>query len=387
MDTEHTTEKFPTQLKNFTAQVKVASPGRINLIGEHTDYNNGFVMPTAIDKKIYFEFRKNNTPTTCRVYSETYKAYLEFEHTEFSKSDKSWENYILGVTSEILKKGKTIEGFDCILRSELSTGAGISSSAALECGFASGLNALFNLNLSEIEIAQLSQKAEHNFVGNNCGIMDQFASVLSKKDHIILLDCESLKADYIPADFKNCKLLLLNTNVSHSLADSEYNTRRKECESAVDIIKIQHPEVKSLRDVSFEMLESAKDKIDEKSYQRSLYVLRENERVQKATEAIKVGNLNEFGKLMYGSHEGLQHDYEVSCKELDFLVEFSKDKNYIYGSRMMGGGFGGCTINLIEADKIDEYVNEAEKAYFDKFQIRLDAIAVTPSAGTQIEYL
>ena len=387
MSTSTNAQKLPEAFTDFKPSIKVASPGRINLIGEHTDYNNGFVMPTAIDKKIYFEFKENGTDSTCRIYSATYNAYLEFDHNNLSISEKSWENYVLGVTNEIKVLGKSLKGFDCIIKSDLSTGAGISSSAALECGFASGLNALFDLGLIKVEITQLSQKAEHNFVGNKCGIMDQYASVMSKQDHIILLDCESLHAEYIPADFKSCKLLLLNTNVSHNLADSEYNTRRQECEAAVEMIQKKYPEVKSLRDVNLEMLEEFKARLEGKQYQRARYVIEENERVINATTAIKAGELNEFGGLMYGSHDGLQHDYEVSCPELDFLVEFSRDKDYIYGSRMMGGGFGGCTINLIEADKIDEYVAEAAEAYFEKFNIKLDTIAVSPSEGTIVEKL
>ena len=387
MSTSTNAQKLPETFTNFKPSIKVASPGRINLIGEHTDYNNGFVMPTAIDKKIYFEFKENETDSTCRIYSVTYNAYLEFDHNNLSISEKSWENYVLGVTNEIKVLGKSLKGFDCIIKSDLSTGAGISSSAALECGFASGLNALFDLGLSKVEITQLSQKAEHNFVGNKCGIMDQYASVMSKQDHIILLDCGSLHAEYIPADFKSCKLLLLNTNVSHNLADSEYNTRRQECEAAVEVIQKKYPEVKSLRDVNLEMLEEFKAQLEGKQYQRARYVIEENERVINATTAIKAGKLNEFGELMYGSHDGLQHNYEVSCPELDFLVEFSRDKDYIYGSRMMGGGFGGCTINLIEADKIDEYVAEAAEAYFKKFNIKLDTIAVSPSEGTIVEKL
>lgn len=385
MSTSTNAQNIPEVFSDFQPIVKVASPGRINLIGEHTDYNNGFVMPTAIDKKIYFEFKENETDSTCRVYSATYNAYLEFDLHHLSISDKSWENYILGVANEINLLGKKLKGFDCIIKSDLSTGAGISSSAALECGFAAGLNALFDLGLSKLEITQLSQRAEHNFVGNKCGIMDQYASVMSKQDHIILLDCESLHAEYIPADFKSCKLLLLNTNVSHNLADSEYNTRRQECEAAVDIIQKQYPEVKSLRDVNLDMLEEFKEQLQGKQYQRSRYVIEENNRVMKATTAIKAGELSEFGDLMYGSHDGLQHNYEVSCPELDFLVEFSRPKEYIYGSRMMGGGFGGCTINLIEADKIEEYIAEAAEAYFKKFNIKLDTIAVSPSEGTIVE--
>lgn len=374
----------PAVFEDHNHEVRVESPGRINLIGEHTDYNEGFVMPTAIDKKIILKFQRNNTQNFCRLYSQTFNKGFEFHLDKKFEKASGWENYILGVIQELQYHGAKLEGFDCIIESRLPVGAGISSSAALECGIASGLNQLFDLGLTELEIVKLSQKAENDFVGSNCGIMDQFSSVMSKKDHIILLDCRSLKAEFIPADFKNCKLLLLNTNVSHNLADSDYNSRREECEAAVRIIQKTKPEIRSLRDLDFELLEKFKQELTEKMYDRCLYVLNENERVLKAANALKAGELQNFGKLMYASHEGLQHKYEVSCKELDFLVDYSRDKDFIYGSRMMGGGFGGCTINLIEEEKIESYIKEVSIAYFEKFNIELDAISVSPDEGTKI---
>lgn len=375
--------KYSRKLEKFNPEVRVASPGRINLIGEHTDYNNGFVMPTAIDKKILLEFRTNNSQS-CRVYSETFKTGFEFQLEDDLLKGKDWENYIIGVVDQIQKADKNVEGFDCIINSKLPVGAGISSSAALECGIAAGLNELFQLDLSPIEIVKLAQKAENEFVGSNCGIMDQYSSVLSIKDHLILLDCKSLEVEFIPSDFGNCKLLLLNTNVSHNLADSEYNTRREECEIAVEVIRQDHPGVTSLRDIDFKILDKYKVSLSSTIYQRCTYVLEENDRVLQAAKELKAGRYVEFGKLMYASHEGLQHKYEVSCPELDFLVDYSRDKDFIYGSRMMGGGFGGCTLNLIEEDKIKDYIKKVSTAYFLKFRIKLDAITVSPDAGTQI---
>nr|WP_308420140.1 galactokinase [Christiangramia forsetii] len=374
----------PNVFDNFKSEVVVESPGRINLIGEHTDYNEGFVLPTAIDKKIILKFQKNHTENFCRIYSETFNTGFEFQLDKAFEKGSDWENYILGVVKELQYHSSKLEGFDCLIESRLPVGAGISSSAALECGIASGLNELFDLGLDKLDIVKLSQKAENEFVGSNCGIMDQYSSVMSKEDHIILLDCRSLKSEFIPADFKDCKLLLLNTNVSHNLADSDYNSRREECEAAVAIIQKEMPEIKSVRDLSFEILNRFKDQLTGKMYERCLYVLKENERVLSAVKTLKSGSLKSFGDLMYSSHEGLQHNYEVSCPELDFLVDYSRDKEFIYGSRMMGGGFGGCTINLIEKDKIDDYIEEVSSAYFNKFNIKLDAISVHPDEGTKI---
>ncbi|HSI71271.1 MAG TPA: galactokinase [Gillisia sp.] len=370
---------------SFLPQVKVSSPGRINLIGEHTDYNHGFVLPTAINKKIYFSLQRNDSQSTCNVYSTTFQKGFSFELKDIEKSNESWENYILGVVNELLKKTKDIKGFDCVIESKLPIGAGISSSAALECGLAAGLNELFQLNLSKKDIVFLSQAAENNFVGSNCGIMDQYASVMSKKDHLILLDCLSLDAEYIPANLKNCKVLLVNTMVSHSLADGEYNNRRRECETALEIIKSTYPKVKTLRDVKMEMLDETRSHLNAAQYNRVKYVLQENQRVLEGTNFLRAGELKKFGELMYQSHYGLRDLYEVSCKELDFLVKFSENKNYIYGSRMMGGGFGGCTINIIEEERIAEFEQEVRKAYKEEFKMEPDVIIVSPGEGTIVE--
>lgn len=373
--------------RKFKSEILVISPGRINLIGEHTDYNQGFVLPTAIDKNIHLNFRVNNSPSTCRIYSDKYSSSMTFDLFNLEKRKEPWENYILGVIDEILKKGKSLNGFDCYIESKLSVGAGISSSAALECGLAAGLNELFGLNFSKMDIVKLSQKAENNFVGSNCGIMDQFASVMSRKGNFILLDCRSVTANYIPTNFGCCKLLLLNTNISRNLAEGEYNSRRRDCEQAVSIIKIKYPFVKSIRDIDMNMLEEFKTDLSSKLYKRVLYVIKENKRVLLATDAISSGDLKKCGELMYLSHQGLKDQYEVSCPELDFLVEFSKEKKFIYGSRMMGGGFGGCTINLIEEQYVQEYTKEVTAAYRKKFKIELDAITVEPSEGTRVRIL
>lgn len=363
----------------------IDSPGRINIIGEHTDYNNGFVLPTAIDKKIQFKFRKNNSDTTCNVASKNFNTKFSFKLDKVVKSNHQWENYILGVIYEIQQLSEKLEGFDCVLDSDIPVGSGISSSAALECGLAFGLNELFNLGLSKQTIVELSQRAEHNYVGTKCGIMDQFASVMSEKDHVILLDCQSLDFEFVPIKIEPYKLLLLNTNVSHNLASGEYNTRRSQCEEGVSKIKQIYPEVNSLRDVSLEMLNEFKQVLSTVIFNRCLYVVEEKQRVLKSVEALKNNKLEELGEYMYETHNGLQNFYEVSCPELDFLVDFSKKYTEVLGARMMGGGFGGCTINIIHSDKVSQFVEEASKAYFEKFNIKLTSFEAMPSEGTSIK--
>jgi len=376
-----TSSLYSQFVTNFNTELKVTSPGRINLIGEHTDYNNGFVLPTAIDKHIVFQFQKNGTDI-CNVYSATFDKMLQFNVNEVAPSDKEWENYILGVVNQIQLRNKTIGGFDCIIESYLPMGSGISSSAALECGLAYGLNEIFNLGLEKFDLVKIGQKAEHTYVGTQCGIMDQFASVMSEEGHVILLDCKSVEHQLIPADFGDYQVLLLNTNVSHNLADSAYNTRVSECASVVEAISKNNSEVKSLREASLEMLEAVKSDITPVAFQRAKYVLEENARVEKAVKALKAGDLKNLGEAMYGSHDGLQNDYEVSCAELDFLAAFSKNYDQVLGARMMGGGFGGCTINLIHKDGVDEFVKDATKAYKEKFNIDLTSFTAVPSQGT-----
>lgn len=377
-------ELIPEAFRSFKEDFTVCAPGRINLIGEHTDYNNGFVLPTAIDKSIQLHFAANSSPYQCNIYSKTNNRTFFFDLRKIARSEHQWENYILGVVNEIQKRGKYPEGFDCIIESNLPVGAGISSSAALESGIAFGLNELFRLDFSKEDIAELSRDAEHNYVGTRCGIMDQYASVLSKEGHLILLDCRSLEASYVPANFKGHKLLLLNTMVSHSLAGSEYNTRRQECEEVVAVVNQRYPEVRSLRDINHKRLQEFREELTKVHYKRAHYVISENDRVLKAVEAMKQDDLDHFGLLMYASHKGLRDNYEVSCRELDFLVDFTTEYEAVKGARMMGGGFGGCTINLIEDEAVDDFVKEASKAYQSQFGIAPEAIIVSPSRGTYI---
>ncbi len=372
-------------IENFNEELVIFSPGRINFIGEHTDYNNGFVLPTAIDKKIVFSFERNDTEDQCKVYSISYGKMLDFSLFEIRQSTIEWENYILGVINELLQITDSVKGFNCIIKSELPIGAGISSSAALECGLAFGLNELFGLGLPKIALIELSQRAEHLYVGTKCGIMDQFASVMSKDQKVILLDCKSQTHRLIDANFEPYKILLLNTNVSHNLASSEYNTRREECEEVIKIVSSKYNEIKSLRDITKSVLNEFKNKLSTTLFNRASYVIEENNRVLQASELLEKGDLVRFGELMYQSHRGLQNQYEVSCEELDFLVDFSENNDKIIGSRMMGGGFGGCTINLIHKDDINDYIVRVKKAYKDKFNIDLTSFTTVPSHGTSIQ--
>ncbi len=370
---------------NFKPEISVKSPGRVNLIGEHTDYNAGYVLPTAIDKNIYFHLKKNGEDNVCNIYSKTYDSFLQVFLTSVKKSDTEWENYILGVVYELQKHTSKIKGFDCIIESKLPIGAGISSSAALECGLAFALNKLFDLQLSKRCLIELSRDAEHSFVGTKCGIMDQFASVMSEANHALLLDCKTLNYQLVPLQIDPYELLLLNTNVSHSLSTSEYNTRRKECEIGVQIIQSKYSEIDSLRSANLSILNEFKDEMSSIVYQRCSYVLHENQRVLAAADALKTGRLSAFGELMYASHKGLRNEYNVSCNELDFLVDFSKRYDTVLGSRMMGGGFGGCTINLIHKDVITTYVQDVSRAYKENFNIELSPILVKPSNGTSFQ--
>lgn len=369
-------------LENFEPELIVESPGRINLLGEHTDYNMGLVLPTAIEKKIIFEIGKNGSQGSCRVYSKTFDTGFAFDLDQIARSTVEWENYILGVLNEISKRTDKLRGFDCTIESNLPTGSGLSSSAALECGLAYGLNELFDLGLTKMEMVKLSQIAEHTYVGTQCGIMDQFASVMSVDGHVLLLDCRSLEHRTIPINIHPYRLILLNTKVSHNLASSEYNTRKQECEQGVTVIREKFPSVRSLRDVTFDMLGVVKEKLHDTIYKRCSFIVAENDRVQKTADALINNELVTVGELLYEAHEGISKLYEVSCPESDFLVEFSKAYSSVLGARQTGGGFGGCTLNIVHEDAVDAFVSGAVQAYREKFNIELEHFEVRPSKGT-----
>jgi galactokinase len=370
-------------INSFKPEVVIKSPGRINLIGEHIDYNGGHVLPAAMDKKITLYFRENKT-NTCEVLSSNFKSSFTVNLDKLERSEVEWQNFILGVLFHInVLKPNTIKGFDCIIESNLPLGSGISSSAALECGVAKGVDELFNLGLTDLEIITLSRDAEHTFVGTKCGIMDQFAVVKGKKNHLILLNCETLDYDLIEADFSPYKVVLLNTNVSHSLASSEYNVRRDECSTALAAIQKKYPRYKFLTEIPPKVIKEFKKVLPEKIYNRALYVTRENKRTLDAVKCLRKKDLKGFGDCLYKSHYGLQNLYEVSCKELDYLVDATKELDYVIGSRMMGGGFGGCTINIVHEDKVVEFIENISAAYEEKHNIKLSSILTTISDGVK----
>ena len=380
---------FPENIKKKFLEIfnekplLVRSPGRVNLIGEHTDYNNGFVLPAAIDKAIYFAVSPRED-RECKLYSFDLNDDISFNLDKLEFSKKGWPNYLMGMIDQLIKSGHVFKGFNCVFGGDIPIGAGLSSSAALEAGLGFSLNHIFNLGIDKLTLVKLAQKAENEFVGVNCGIMDQYINIFGKNGHVLRIDCQSLDYEYFPFEFDNISVVLFDTCVSHSLASSEYNQRRKECNLGVDLIKKDNPSVKSLRDVSTALLSSYQDQMDPIVYKRCKYAVEENDRVLKACECLNDGNLKAFGDLMYQTHFGLSNDYEVSCPELDFLVELIKNNNAVYGSRMMGGGFGGCTINLIENETIAEVKEFVTKSYREKFGKEPRAYITKISNGTEI---
>ncbi len=325
------------------------SPGRVNIIGEHVDYNDGFVLPAAIDKAIYVGVSRR-TDDTVKLHSiefdESYEITLKDIHPV-----KSWSTYILGVVDQLIKRGHSIGGFNLVIDGDVPIGAGLSSSAAVECATAFALNELFELGIDKMELVRIAQKAEHTFSGVLCGIMDMFASVFGKKGHAIKLDCRSLEYQYEPIALDGYKIVLFNTNVKHSLASSAYNERRLQCEQGVQWVNEQHA-VNSLRDVNIEMLDKYVAGKDAVVYNRCKFVVEEIQRVLDSCAALEKGDIQTLGKKMFATHAGLSQMYEVSCKEADFLVDAVKDNPAVLGARMMGGGFGGCTINIVKEGAI-----------------------------------
>jgi galactokinase len=367
--------------KNFSSTPHLFfSPGRINFIGEHIDYNDGFVMPAAIDKGVYYAVGLNNT-------DELHFTALDFnENLSIKINDikkmTGWKNYVLSVVNEFLIKDLKVKGFDCVFAGDIASGAGISSSAAVEGGLAFAINELYNFGLDRKQLALLCQRAEHNFPGVNCGIMDQYANMFGKKNHVILLDCKNVDHQYFQLKLDGYEIVLINTKVHHLLASSEYNVRRKECEEGMEILK-REKGITSFREIkNAKEILPFKDMMSDKVYDRCKFVVEEIARTQTAAKFLQQNNIIEFGKLMFDAHEGLSKLYEVSCKELDFLVEKAKENKDVIGSRMMGGGFGGCTINIVKTQSVDEFLFDATTEYKNKFEIDAEIIEVKIEEGT-----
>lgn len=377
-----TTAFFEKSFGNSPQKI-VLSPGRINIIGEHIDYNDGYVLPAAIDKVICFTFEKTNAPKSTIIaidLDESFEINLE---SPITLSETIWTNYFRGVLQQIQKKGLAIGNFNCVFSSNIPMGSGLSSSAALECGFLYGLNEVFQLDIKPIDIALMGQSAEH-WVGINCGIMDQFSSVMGKENQVVKIDCRSLEYEYHKADFSDYSLVLFDSNVKHSLFTTAYNQRRQECEQGLAILTAHFPEVSSFRDCTEAQICSIKDKMTEDVFKRSNYAIKEIKRVILACEALDRGDILTLGQLLFETHEGLSKEYEVSCAELDMIVATLKKEPAVVGSRMMGGGFGGCTINLIKKGEEDAIKTKLTQLYQAAFGIELKTYEVKISNGTSL---
>lgn len=363
-------------------ELEVRAPGRINLIGEHTDYNGGFVFPAAVGHEVRFALGKSGSQDQCSLYAADLKERHDFKLTEMRPlPPNSWGNYLMGVAAEIVSTGRSIEGFNVVFTGNVPRGAGMSSSAAVECGTCLGLSTLFNLQIDRPEIAKISQMAEHHYAGVMCGIMDQFASVMGKAGHAFRLDCESLDYDYFPLKLREYSLVLCNSNVTHSLAESGYNERRQQCEEGLAILKEHIPGATSLRHVTMEQLYTLQGEMSEIVFRRCKYVLEENARVNAFANALSNGDLAYAGELLKQSQQGMQHEYQITCLEIDFMAEFANSRSETLGSRMTGGGFGGCTINIIEKGKEGSFIQDLNLAYQKKFDKEITPIPIEIADG------
>jgi galactokinase len=379
---QSTTDFFKKTFGNSPQKI-VLSPGRINIIGEHIDYNDGFVLPAAIDKVICFAFEKTNSETSTIVAIDLNESFEINVENPVTLHEVIWTNYFRGVLQQIQNKGLNIGNFNCVFSSTIPVGSGLSSSAALECGFLFGLNEVFHLNIKPVDLALMGQSAEH-WVGINCGIMDQFSSVMGKANQVIKIDCRTLDFEYHNADFSNYSLVLFDSNVKHSLFTSAYNQRREECEQGLAILTAHFPEVESFREATEEQLLSIQDTMSEDVFKRSHYAIKEIKRVTLACEALDRGDILTLGQLLFETHEGLSKEYEVSCPELDMIVDTLKKEPAVIGSRMMGGGFGGCTINLIKKGEEDAIKTKLTQLYHATFGIELKTYEVRISNGTSL---
>jgi galactokinase len=361
----------------------VRSPGRVNLIGEHTDYNEGFVLPAAVDKAIYFAVGPR-PGSKIALHAADLDASGEFDIAALAPSDLRWPNYLLGVVDQLRKGGHDVGGFACVYGGDIPIGSGMSSSAALEAGLAFALNYIFGLGLAPLALVKLAQKAEHEFVGVRCGIMDMFANIFGRAKSVLKLDCRSLEYRYFPFERDDLRIVLCDTQVKRELASSEYNVRRGQCEAGVKILSKYDPALRSLRDVSLELLAAHRDEFDPVIYRRCDYVVRENRRVGEACADLEAGDFAAFGKRMNGSHAGLRDDYQVSCRELDALVDAAQAVPGVLGARMMGAGFGGCTINLVEEKAVGALEERVARAFRDAFGQEPKLYISSLRSGTEV---
>ena len=405
-------EKF-TQLFGHAPSLMVQSPGRINLIGEHTDYNHGFVLPAAIDKYVQIAF-EHRTDGMIHMHAIDLHETVTVPAHPLQPHTITWVNYIIGVVAQVqdyltyaVHNKETLyklnEGFDICIQGDIPIGAGLSSSAAVESAVIFALNEWYALGLSKMQMALMAQKAEHEFAGVKCGIMDMFASIHGEANQVMLLDCQDLSFKYYSLPLKDYCIVLFDTSIKHALASSEYNTRRLECEQGLKILQETYPAIQTFRDVSVQQVEEClslyknineninpssvttnQSLISSKVYQRCKYVVEEMERVQLAVKDLLVGDMKAFGQKMFATHRGLSELYEVSCPELDMLVNAVKDNEYVVGARMMGGGFGGCTINIIKSKEVENIIAQVTEYYHHATNKKLHTYQVKIEQGTHI---
>ncbi|MBX2875885.1 MAG: galactokinase [Saprospiraceae bacterium] len=367
-----------------TPTYEIRACGRINIIGEHTDYNMGYVLPAAIDKFIFFAGALNGLDH-CRVYAADIDEYDTIPLTGiFQKSSRLWINYLTGILDQYRQQGVNLGGLDVVFGGNLPLGSGMSSSAALETGFATLVKTAFEFEITKPDIARLAQRSSHQFVGVPCGIMDQFASLMGREKQLVLLDCRSLEYEYIPCDLGQYEIVLINSKVSHDLSESAYEARVEECAEGVKILQQFYPAIQSLRDASKEQVLKHADDLGPTVFKRCLYVTSENERLLKVCEALREGQAEDVGPLLFETHAGLRDLYEVSCKEVDFLVDFAEQHPAVIGSRIMGGGFGGCSINLVDRSQSEAFIAAVKKAYQQAFDKEAEAYQVDIVDGTDL---
>lgn len=377
--TQNVTSRF--REKYQAAPVLFFSPGRINLLGEHVDYNDGYVMPAAINMGVYYAIAPNST-ATINFYSIDFDESFSAPVTGVQKNG-GWKNYVLGVVDQFLKLGKDMPGFDCVFAGDIPVGAGMSSSAAVEAGLAFALNDVFGFGMNRKELALLCQRAEHTYPGVQCGIMDMYASLNGKKDHVLLLDCRNITHDYFPLQLDGYRIVLLNSKVHHSLASGEYNVRRQYCEEGMSVLK-KELSIQSFRDIDDAAdLLRCKDLLRPEVFACCKYVVEEIGRTQKGAALLQQNDLAGFGKLMFETHEGLSKLYKVSCAEIDFLAGLAMADKNVLGARLMGGGFGGCSINIIKEEAVNDFVEEAGTAYQKAFGILPEAYIMQTADGTR----